>query len=189
MPIPNNIRLKLRDLPDRPGCYLMRDARGQIVYIGKAASLRKRVASYFRPGTLRRSPPKLRSLIHSIADFEWIVQASEEAAALTEGRLIKDYRPRYNTSFKDDKRFLMLRLDRAPPFPRLQAVRLKREDGADYFGPYASSRAARACIEYVEKRFGLRRCRPVAPSPADHEHCLDDIVRFCSAPERITGGN
>ena len=69
MPLSPDIRRKLQELPDKPGCYIMRDARGQIIYIGKAASLRKRVASYFRPGTLRRSPPKLRSLIHSIADF------------------------------------------------------------------------------------------------------------------------
>ncbi len=182
MNLPEQVVRKLQELPDKPGCYLMRDRFGQIIYVGKALSLRKRVSSYFRAATLRSAPPKIRGLIRSVADLEIIVLRNEAEAILTEGQLIKDYRPRYNTSFKDDKRFLMLRLDRKRPFPRLQAVRLKREDGADYFGPYASSRAARACIEYVEKRFGLRRCRPVAPMPADHEHCLDDIVRFCSAP-------
>ncbi len=182
MPLPDNIRQKLRALPDKPGCYLMRDARGKIVYIGKAASLRKRVVSYFRPGTLRRSPPKLRSLIHSIADFDWIVQASEEAAALTEGQLIKDYRPRYNTLFKDDKRFPLLRIDLRQPFPFFRLCRIQRNDGAEYFGPYTSSAAMRAALEFLEKRFGLRRCTVPTPGPQDHKHCLNDIIRFCSAP-------
>lgn len=173
---------KLQDLPDKPGCYLLRDRFGQIIYVGKAASLRRRVSSYFRAGTLRSASPKLRGLIRSVADLDVIVLSSEAEAILTEGRLIKDYKPRYNTSFKDDKRFLLLRLDRKQPFPRLQAVRIQREDGADYFGPYASSRAARACLEFVEKNFGLRRCRAARPAPADHAHCMDDVIRFCSAP-------
>jgi excinuclease ABC subunit C len=182
MNLPDPVARKLHELPDKPGCYLLRDRFGQIIYVGKAASLRRRVSSYFRAGTLRSASPKLRGLIRSVADLEIVVLRSEAEAILTEGQLIKDYRPRYNTSFKDDKRFLLLRLDLNQPFPRLQAVRLRREDGAAYFGPYASSRAARACLEFVEKRFGLRRCRPVTPGPADHAHCLDDIVRFCSAP-------
>ncbi len=182
MNLPEKVARKLQDLPDKPGCYLLRDKFGQIIYVGKAASLRKRVPSYFRAATLRSAAPKIRGLIHSVADLEIIVLRSEAEAILTEGRLIKDYKPRYNTAFKDDKRFLMLRLDRSQPFPRLQTVRIRREDGADYFGPYASSRAARACLEFVEKHYGLRRCRPLIPGEADHAHCLDDIVRFCSAP-------
>jgi excinuclease ABC subunit C len=182
MPLSPDIRRKLQELPDKPGCYIMRDARGQIIYIGKAASLRKRVASYFRPGTLRRSPPKLRSLIHSIADFEYIVQPSEEAAALTEGRLIKDYRPRYNTLFKDDKRFPLLRIDLSLPFPFFRMCRIRRDDGAEYFGPYTSGAAMRATLEFLEKHFGLRRCTVATPGPSDHKHCLNDIIRFCSAP-------
>jgi len=182
MPIPNNILQKLRELPDKPGCYLMRDARGKIIYVGKAASLRKRVASYFRHGTLRRSQPKLRSLIHSIADFEWIVQASEEAAALAEGQLIKDYRPRYNTLFKDDKRFPLLRIDLRQSFPFFRLCRIQRADGAEYFGPYTSSAAMRAALEFLEKHFGLRRCTVPAPGPQDHKHCMNDVIRFCSAP-------
>ncbi len=182
MPLSDKISKKLRELPDKPGCYLMRDARGKIVYIGKATSLRKRVSSYFRKSTLRRSPPKLRSLIHSIADFDFIVLASEEAATLTEGKLIKDYRPRYNTLFKDDKRFPLLRVDHHQPFPFFRVCRFQRDDGAEYFGPYTSSAAMKAALEFIEKHFGLRRCGTRHPGPQDHQHCLNDIIRFCSAP-------
>jgi excinuclease ABC subunit C len=180
--IPDTIKRKLQELPDRPGCYLMRDARGRIIYVGKAASLRKRVQSYFRAATLRRADPKLRGLVRSVADLDILVVRNEAEALLTEGRLIKDYRPRYNVSFRDDKRFLMLRIDPRDPWPMFKAVRFRREDGAGYFGPYASSAATRAAMAFVEKTFGLRRCRPREPGPEDHRHCINDIVRTCSAP-------
>ncbi|MBI3985327.1 MAG: excinuclease ABC subunit UvrC [Lentisphaerae bacterium] len=191
MDLSDTIKQKLRELPDKPGCYLMRDRYGHIVYVGKAASLRKRVRSYFRQATLWSAPPKLRSLIHSIRDLEWQVTKSETEAILTEGRLIKSYRPRYNTLFKDDKRFSLIRVDANQPFPRLTMCRLERHDGALYFGPYASSVAARTAIEFLEKRFGLRKCAPRIPSEIDHRHCIDDIVRFCSAPciGRISPGD
>ena len=182
MTIADQIRAKLDALPDRPGVYLMRDRSGRVIYVGKAASLRKRVQSYFRRSTRRSADPKLRGLIHSIADLETIVLRSEAEAILVEGQLIKDYRPRYNVLFKDDKRFLLLRVRRADPTPRFDAVRLQKDDGADYFGPYANAAAARAALEYVCQRFGLRRCRPLQPGPGDHRHCHDDILRYCSAP-------
>ncbi len=188
MSLPDQVQRKLQDLPDKPGVYFMRDRQGKIIYVGKAASLRKRVQSYFRSGTLRRAEPKLRGLIHSIADFDFLVVRTEAEAVLTEGRLIKEYRPRYNVSFKDDKRFLLLRVNLADPLPRFEAVRLRREDGATYFGPYASSHAAWAALDFIQKRFGIRPCRPREPGPDDHKHCLNDIVRFCAAPcvARIT---
>ncbi len=177
-----NLKRKLAELPDRPGCYLFRDARGTIIYVGKAVSLRKRVQSYFRAATLRRADPKLRGLVRSVADLDILPLHNEPEAILTEGRLIKEYRPRYNVDFKDDKRFLMIRCDLRDPFPTVRAVRLRREDGALYFGPYASSPSARAAVEFVQKRFGLRRCVPAEPGPDAHRHCIDDIVRYCSAP-------
>jgi len=176
------VRKKLRELPDKPGVYFMRDRHGKIIYVGKAVSLRKRVQSYFRRGTMRSAPPKLRSLINSIEDFDVLVLRNEAEATLTEGRLIKEYRPRYNVLFRDDKRFLLLRVDEREPFPRVTTCRIQKEDGATYFGPYASSAAAWAAKEFVEKKFGLRVCRPREPGPADHKHCLNDIIRFCSAP-------
>lgn len=180
--VPDKVRRKLAELPDKPGCYLMRDRRGRIVYVGKAASLRKRVQSYFRAGTWAKADPKLRGLIRSVDDFDILVLRNEAEALLTESQLIKDYKPRYNVDFRDDKRFLMLRIDPGEPWPQFKAVRLKREDGAIYFGPYVSSAATRATMAFVEKRFGLRKCRPRVPGPADHTHCINDIVRYCSAP-------
>ncbi len=179
---PETVVMRLRELPDRPGCYLMRDRRGVIIYVGKALSLRKRVQSYFRQGTLRRADPKLRGLLHAVADVEWIVQRSEAHAVITEGRLIKEYKPRYNVDFKDDKRFPLLRIDVGQPFPRVTLCRLRRDDGAFYSGPYRASQTARAAHDFIEKTFGLRRCRTRIPGVADHRHCIADRVRFCTAP-------
>jgi excinuclease ABC subunit C len=180
--IPEPLKRKLAELPDEPGCYLFRDARGTIIYVGKAISLRKRVQSYFRAATLRSADPKLRGLVRGVADLDILVLHNEAEAVLTEGRLIKEYRPRYNVDFKDDKRFLLIRCGIQDPFPTVHAVRLQREDGALYFGPYASSPSARAAVEFVQKRFGLRRCPYAEPGPDAHTHCINDIVRFCSAP-------
>jgi len=176
------IRQKLQSVPDKPGCYIMRDKRGKIIYVGKAVSLRKRVTYYFRQSTLRRADPKLRGLIKSAADIEFVIAKTEADAVLTEGQLIKDYRPRYNIDFKDDKRFPLLRVDPGQPFPRFELCRIQRGDSREYFGPYTSASGARAALDFIEKKFGLRKCRPVIPAPKDHEHCINDIVRFCSAP-------
>jgi excinuclease ABC subunit C len=176
------IQKKLKELPDAPGVYLMRGRDGAIIYVGKAASLRKRVQSYFRESTLRKADPKIRGLIRSIADFDVLVLKSEAEAILTEGKLIKEYKPRYNTLFKDDKRFPLLRTDLNAPFPVFEICRIHKRDGALYFGPYASGLAARAALEFVEKRFGIRRCRPTVPDAETYRHCNNDIIRHCSAP-------
>lgn len=182
MDLPDKVSRKLSNLPDGPGCYLMRDRRGRIIYVGKAASLRKRVRSYFRQATLRSADPKLRGLIRSVYDLDTIVVRNEAEALLTEGRLIKEYKPRYNVSFKDDKRFLLLRADPSAPFPRLRLCRIRRDDRAVYFGPYASAAAARAALDFVEKRYGLRKCAPRVPDAETYRHCLNDIIRYCAAP-------
>jgi excinuclease ABC subunit C len=178
----NKVKSKLAQLPDQPGVYLMRNRQGKIIYVGKATSLRSRVSSYFRASTFKRAEPKLRGLIRSIDDLDFVALKTEAEATLTESRLIKDYHPRYNVLMRDDKRFLLLRVNLQEPFPRFDAVRLRKDDGARYWGPYASSAAAWASLEFVEKQFGLRRCSPREPGPEDHRHCLNDIVRFCSAP-------
>ncbi len=182
MEISELIRKKLKALPDQPGCYLMRDRDGKIIYIGKAASLRKRVASYFRSHTKRTAQPKIRSLISSIADFDIVVLKSEAEAILTEGKLIKEYRPHYNTLWKDDKRFTMIRVDVQHPYPTLGKCRIKKTDGAVYFGPYTSGMAAKMAIEFLERKFGLRRCRPREPDGDTYKHCSNDIIANCSAP-------
>jgi len=179
---PENIQKKLKELPDAPGVYLMRGREGAIIYVGKAASLRKRVQSYFRESTLRKAEPKVRGLIRSIQDFDVLVLKSEAEALLTEGKLIKEYKPRYNTLLKDDKRFPLLRTDLRKPFPKFELCRIDKKDGALYFGPYTSGLAARAALEFVEKRFGIRQCRPTTPDADTYKHCNNDIIRHCAAP-------
>jgi excinuclease ABC subunit C len=182
MDLPKTLKATLKALPDKPGCYLMRDQNGKIIYVGKARSLRKRVQSYFRDASLRSASPKVRGLVKSVQSIDIIVVHNEAAALLTEGQLIKTYRPRYNVSFKDDKRFLLLRANPKADFPRFTLVRIRREDGATYFGPYASSSAARATLDFLEKQFGLRKCAPRNPNADAYKHCMNDIIRFCSAP-------
>ncbi|NNJ70250.1 MAG: excinuclease ABC subunit UvrC [Kiritimatiellales bacterium] len=182
MEVSKSIRKKLKLLPDQPGCYLMRDREGKIIYVGKATSLRKRVQSYFRPHTRRSAQPKIRSLINSIADFDYVVLKSDAEAILTEGKLIKEYRPHYNTLWKDDKRFVMIRVDVQHPFPTIGKCRIKKNDGAVYFGPYTSGMAAKVAVEFVERHFGLRRCRPRVPDADTYKHCSNDIIANCSAP-------
>jgi len=182
MEFSETIKKKLKTLPDAPGCYLMRDGDGKIVYVGKAASLRKRVQSYFRSHTRRTAQPKIRSLISSIADFDIVVLKSEAEAILTEGKLIKEYRPHYNTLWKDDKRFTMIRVDVQHPFPTIGKCRIRKDDGAAYFGPYVSGMAAKVAVAFLERRFGLRRCKPRVPDADTYKHCNDDIIADCSAP-------
>jgi excinuclease ABC subunit C len=160
----------------------MRDASGRIIYIGKARSLKKRVSNYFRPNTLRRAHPKIRSLITSIADFDILTVKSEAEALLTEGKLIKEYRPYYNTLWKDDKRFLMIRIDLQHPYPTITKCRIRKSDGAAYFGPYTSGSSVNAAIEFLRRKFGIRRCRPRVPDPETYRHCSDDLIANCSAP-------
>jgi excinuclease ABC subunit C len=183
MNLPDKLRDKLANIPDEPGCYIMRDRRGKIIYVGKAASLRKRVQSYFRDASLLRGDPKLRGLVKSVQDIEFMVLRNEAAAILTEGQLIKDYKPYYNVKLRDDKRFLLIRADPSAPSPALTLCRIKRDnDGCIYFGPYASSSAARATADFTEKKFGLRKCAAFNPDSQAYKHCINDIVRYCSAP-------
>lgn len=182
MPISETLKDKLAILPAKPGVYLMRDRNGTVIYVGKAKSLRNRVRNYFQQATLKRADPKIRGLINSIADLDMIVVRNEAEAILTEGRLIKEYKPYYNTLFKDDKRFILLRIRLEDAFPSLTVVRLRKQDGAVYLGPYASATAARAAKEFSERQFGLRRCTPALPDKDTHRHCMADIISFCSAP-------
>lgn len=179
---PENIRKKLRELPDSPGVYLMRGRTGGIIYVGKAASLRKRVQSYFRESTYHKAEPKLRGLIRSITGFDVLVLRTEAEALLTEGKLIKEYKPRYNTMFKDDKRFPLLRVYLNRALPKFELCRIEKNDGGTYFGPYTSGLAARAALEFVERRFGIRQCRPEHPDAETYKHCHNDIIRQCAAP-------
>ena len=153
---PVNLKEKVRHLPDKPGVYLMKDRLGRIIYVGKAKSLKKRVSSYFQRGRARTvSQPKIRALIEMIADLETIEVKSEPEALLLEGKLIKQWRPRYNTDFTDDKRFLLVRVDLGEELPRFRLTRLKKEDRSRYFGPFAHSGLLRKTINQMRRQFGI----------------------------------
>lgn len=174
------IRERLKTVPTNPGCYLMRDRRGQIIYVGKAKNLKRRVSSYFR--AVNKHPPKVRSMVETIYDFEWMTVKNEAESLLTEASLIKKYKPHFNILMRDDKRYLALRADPSAEYPRFSCVRIVREDGAMYFGPFPSSPIVRAAKDFVEKRFGIRECDAICLSKEDHKHCLADVIRTCSAP-------
>ena len=174
------LRERLKSVPNRPGCYLMRDRRGVIIYVGKAKNLRRRVLSYFRPGA--DLAPKVRSMVNTVADLEFMTVRNEAEALLTEANLIKKYKPHFNILMRDDKRYLALRADPTEPFPAFRTCRIVRDDGACYFGPFPSSPIVRAAKDFVEKRWGLRGCKVLAPDAETHRHCHADVVRFCTAP-------
>ena len=174
------IRERLKAVPDRPGCYIMRDRRGEIIYVGKAKNLRRRVSSYFRPGT--KHPPKVRSMVETVYDFEFMTVKNEAESLLTEASLIKKYKPRFNILMRDDKRYLALRADPDAAWPRFTCCRIVRDDGARYFGPFPSAPVVRAAKDFVEKRYGIRECECLEPDAAARKHCLAQTIRHCSAP-------
>jgi excinuclease ABC subunit C len=177
-----DLNARLHDVPHKPGVYIMRDRLKRVIYVGKARDLRKRLGNYFMPSRKMTADRKTAALIDSIWDFEWHVVRSEAEAVLYEGRLIKEFRPKYNVSFRDDKRFLLVRVNLEDPFPRFQLTRLRKDDNARYFGPFAHSSALRATLSAIRKKFGIRACRPPVPTERDYKHCLDDIIKNCSAP-------
>jgi excinuclease ABC subunit C len=170
------------DIPNKPGVYVFRDRMRTVIYVGKAKSLRKRLSSYFQPSRKRSADPKLRSLINSIAWYELHPVRTENEAMLLESRLIKQYSPRYNVLLRDDKRFLLIRIDLNEPFPRLTLARLRKDDSCRYFGPFPHAGALRSTVDYLTRFFGLRACRPRVPDESDFKHCVNHIVRYCKAP-------
>ena len=174
------LRERLKSLPCRPGCYLMRDRRGEIIYVGKAKNLRRRVQSYFRPHA--RLAPKVRSMVELVHDFEFMTVKNEAESLLTEASLIKRHKPHFNILMRDDKRYLALKADAASPWPRFACCRIVRDDGARYFGPFPSAPVVRAAKDFVERRWGIRSCACLEPDEAAHRHCLANVIRSCSAP-------
>ncbi len=151
-----SLKEKVRRLPDKPGVYLMKDRLGRIIYVGKARSLKKRVSSYFQRGRAATiDHPKIRALIDLIADFDTIEVKSEPEALLLEGKLIKQWRPRYNPDFTDDKRFLLVRLDAHEELPRFRLTRLRKDDRSRYFGPFAHSGLLRKTLAQMRRQFGI----------------------------------
>ena len=150
-----DFKVKLRDVPHKPGVYLMRDRFNRVIYVGKARSLRKRLSQYFTPSRTMRADLKTRALLDAIWDFEWHLAGSEPEAMLLEGRLIKEFRPRYNISFRDDKRFLLVKVDPHEDWPRFRLTRMRNDESARYFGPFAHSGALRQTLAFMRKKFGV----------------------------------
>ncbi len=152
----SELRERVGSLPQKPGVYIMRDSRDEIIYVGKAINLRSRVRSYFTKSGDSRYFVQLLDKILSRIDF--IITSNEREALLLEANLIKKHRPRYNIRLRDDKNYLLVRLDEKKSFPRLDVVRRFKDDGARYFGPYQSAYSARAATRFAGRYFGLRIC-------------------------------
>jgi len=150
-----DLQKKVHEVPHKPGVYLMRDRFNRVIYVGKARDLRKRVSSYFLPSKLAQADLKTRAMLDATWDFETHTVRSDAESVLLEGKLIKEYRPRYNVSFRDDKRFLVVRVDLSEEWPRFRLARFKKDDGSRYFGPYAHAGALRQTLNFMRKKFGV----------------------------------
>jgi len=182
MAVSDHIRKKLSQVPHKPGVYLHKDRFGTVIYVGKARDLRKRVSQYFHPSRRLGWDLKFNALVEAIHDFDVHVVKSEPEALLLEGKLIKEFQPRYNISFRDDKRFLMVKINLNDPIPNFAFARIRKDDGARYYGPFTNSTAARNTLALVRKQFNLRGCRVFTPGEADYKHCLYAHLKYCTAP-------
>lgn len=172
----DNIKNALAVLPEKPGVYLMHDASGKVIYVGKAVVLKNRVRSYFR--NLASHTPKVKAMVAKIAEIETIVTSSEVEALILECNLIKKYRPRYNISLKDDKTYPYLKVTMQEDFPRLYVTRRQLRDGARYYGPYADAGAMHATVKLLRSMFPLRTCCKMNPD----RPCLNYHIKRCLAP-------
>src|SRR5215468_2816443 len=170
---------KLASLPDRPGVYLYRDAKAQVIYVGKAASLRSRVRSYFQES--RPHDPKTDALVRHVADLEYIVTDNELEALMLEANLVRKHRPRYNIILRDDKHYPFLKLTTDEEFPRLVVARRVQNDGATYYGPFYPATAMRETLRLTRQLFPLRTCSieidGTLPRP-----CIQYAIHRCNAP-------
>ena len=158
MPVPERSKLKekVRRLPEGPGVYLMKDRLGSVLYVGKAKNLKRRVSSYFQPSRrFRIEQPKIAAMLDLVADVDIMEVRSESEALLFEGKLIKEWKPKYNTDFTDDKRFLHVRVDLRTELPRFRLVRFRTDDKSLYFGPFAHSGLLRRTLQEMRLKFGI----------------------------------
>ena len=179
MAVPEHLRLTLKTLPQRPGCYLMKDAAGTVIYVGKAVNLAHRVRSYFHASVQHNR--KTRRLVREIASIEWIVVASELEALILEMNLIKRYRPKYNVKLKDDKRYPYIKVHWQDPFPRVTVTRNVQKDGARYFGPYASVWAVHQTLDVLRRIFPYLTCNREITGQ-DTRACLYYDIKRCVGP-------
>ncbi len=170
-----------RALPDQPGVYLFRDDRDRVIYVGKAKSIRKRVASHFARANVPSSPGHAE-MIAAIARVECVVVASESEALLTEQGFIKQYRPRFNIRLRDDKSYPFIAISLDEDFPRVYFTRERHRPGRAYFGPYSNAKRVRSTLEVLAKVFMFRSCTGPEPGRRSGSPCLDYYIKRCSAP-------
>ena len=176
-----HIQRRLSELPDRPGVYIMKNAQGKIIYIGKAKVLKNRVRSYF-DGSDHAGHRAATLMLPYIRDIEWIITESEEEALILEANLIRKHTPKYNVLLKDDKHFPYLAFSVKEPFPRLSLSRSVKKDGRQYFGPYMSSRYIDKLIDISARLFKIRECSMELPAKHPVRPCLNYHIGRCSAP-------
>ncbi len=170
---------QLKKLPTRPGVYLFKDASGDVVYVGKAGSLRPRVRSYFSKSG---QSPKTSEMMRHVESLETIVVGTEAEALILEANLIKEYKPRFNIQLRDDKRYPYIKVTTKEPFPRVFVTRTLDDDGSRYFGPYTSVGVMREALEVIKRLYTVRSCRYDLPREAPDRPCLDYHIGRCLAP-------
>ena len=170
---------RLRVVPEKPGVYIMKDAQNAVLYVGKANILRNRLRSYF--GAANGMPPKIRRMVSQLADFEFIVTDTEAEALILENTLIKRYKPHFNARLKDDKTYPYLKIDLTEDFPRVYITRQVAQDGARYFGPFATASSVRRTMDLVKKLFPYRSCTKTITGK-DPRPCLEYYIHRCVAP-------
>ena len=172
------IRRKRLALPDAPGVYLFKDARGKVIYVGKATSIRKRVAGHFSKPSTRGA----LEMTHTVADFDFLVTETEAEALLTEQNFIKRHRPRYNVRLRDDKSYPYIGISMEEDYPRVFFTREKHRRGRAYFGPFSSAKRVRETLELLGKVFQYRTCQGKEPGRQSGSPCLDYFIKRCQAP-------
>ncbi len=175
----SSVLQQVRALPQRPGVYIMRDVRGDVLYVGKATNLRSRVRSYF--GSSRSLEPKVYALATQVTTVDHVLTRNEAEALLLEATLVKRHQPQYNVRLKDDKHYPYLKVDVQNPWPRVTITRRVESDGARYFGPYASAGSVRRTLDVVKKLFPWRSCTKTITG-TDPRPCLDYYIKRCIAP-------
>ena len=176
-----NIEEELKKLPASPGVYIMHDKHDEIIYVGKAISLKNRVRQYFQSS--RNKTAKIEKMVSRIARFEYIITDSELEALVLECNLIKEYRPKYNTMLKDDKAYPYIKVTVEEPFPRILFSRTMKKDKSRYFGPYTSAGAVKDTIDLIHKLWKIRTCSRNLPKDMGKERpCLNYHIKQCSAP-------
>ena len=179
----NNLAEAISAISNSPGVYLMKEASGEIIYVGKAINLKKRVASYFQRQEAHGAKTAL--MVTRVADIETVVTASEKEALILESNLIKRHRPRFNVVLKDDKRYPSIRIDINTPYPKIEIIRKTHKDGAVYFGPYSSAHAVRQTVKLINKTFPLRKCSDRTLSYRTRP-CIHHQMGQCLAPCCLT---